>query len=55
MPRPAIGDLLLAVGQVPRAGRNLTLSTGEVRVFTGAGAAYWVVAPMQATIVDFRR
>lgn len=53
--RPAIGARFLAVGRVQNAGKLLTVCTGEVRAFTGAGADYKVVALMQATIVNVRR
>ena len=56
--RPAIGELFLAVGRVVNAGKLMTVCSGEVRAFTdasGNGAAYKVVALMQATIVNVRR
>lgn len=49
--RPALGNRFLAIGKVQSAGKLLTVCTGEVRAFTGDGAAYKVVALMQATIV----
>lgn len=54
--RPAIGQRFVAVGRVQSAGRLLTVCTGEVRAFAGGeGAAYKVVALMQATIANVRR
>jgi uncharacterized protein (TIGR00369 family) len=53
--RPAIGDHFLAIGRVQNAGKLLTVCTGEVRAFSGAGAAHKVVALLQATIVNVRR
>ncbi len=53
--RPALGDSFLAVGRVQSAGRLLTVCTGEVRAFSGAAAAYKVVALMQATIANVCR
>ncbi len=50
--RPALGDHFLAIGTVKNAGKLLTVCAGEVRAFSGAGAAYKVVALMQATIVN---
>lgn len=50
--RPAIGDRFLAIGRVQSSGKLLTVCTGEVRAFTGA--AYKVIAIMQATIVNVR-
>ena len=53
--RPAIGKQFLAIGKVQNAGKLLTVCTGEVRVMTGSGAAYKVVALMQATTANVRR
>jgi len=53
--RPAIGARFLAIGRVQNAGKLLTVCTGEVRAFAGAGSDYKVVALMQATIVNVRR
>lgn len=53
--RPAIGDHFLAIGRVQSAGKLLTVCTGEVRAFSGAGATHKVVALMQATIVNVRQ
>lgn len=53
--RPALGERFIAVGKVQSAGRLLAVSTGEVRAFTDSGAAYKVVAMMQATIVNVPR
>ena len=56
--RPAIGEHFLAIGRVVNAGKLMTVCSGEVRAFTdasGNGAAYKVVALMQATIVNVRR
>jgi len=50
--RPAVGERFLAVGRVQNAGRMLTVCTGEVRAFAGAGPDYKVVALMQATMVS---
>jgi uncharacterized protein (TIGR00369 family) len=50
--RPAIGERFLAVGKVQSAGRMLTVCTGEVRAYAGAGDDYKVIALMQATIVN---
>lgn len=50
--RPAIGERFLAIGKVQSAGKMLTVCTGEVRAFTGAGESYKVVALMQATMVN---
>lgn len=46
---PATGDYLSAVGRVVRAGRTLTVCTGEVRAVT-AGSSQ-LVAVMQATMM----
>jgi uncharacterized protein (TIGR00369 family) len=48
--RPAIGERFVAIGRVQRAGKLLTVCTGEVRAF--AGTSWNVVAIMQATIVN---
>ncbi|MES2532711.1 MAG: PaaI family thioesterase [Pseudomonadota bacterium] len=53
--RPALGERFLAVGRVLNAGKLLTVCTGEVRAFAGAGDKYKVVALMQATIVNVQR
>ncbi|MEY4425766.1 MAG: hypothetical protein RL535_64 [Pseudomonadota bacterium] len=53
--RPAIGKRFLAVGKVQSAGKMLTVCTGEVRAFAGAGDDYKVIALMQATIVNVAR
>ncbi|AEB83514.1 PaaI family thioesterase [Alicycliphilus denitrificans] len=50
--RPAIGERFVAVGKVQSAGRMLTVCSGEVRAFAGAGPDYKVVALMQATMVS---
>ncbi len=50
--RPAMGDRFLAIGKVLNAGKLLTVCTGEVRAYMGAGPEYKVVAIMQATIVN---
>ncbi len=50
--RPAIGQRFLAVGKVQSAGKMLTVCTGEVRAYAGAGDDYKVIALMQATIVN---
>ncbi|MDM0014541.1 PaaI family thioesterase [Variovorax sp. J22P168] len=53
--RPALGERFLAIGRVQSAGRLLTVCSGEVRAFPGAGEDYKVIALMQATIVNVRR
>lgn len=53
--RPALGERFMAVGRVLNAGKLLTVCSGEVRAFAGAGDAYKVVALMQATIVNVQR
>ena len=53
--RPAVGERFLALGRVQSAGKLLTVCTGEVRAFAGDGAAYKVVALMQATMAIVRR
>ena len=53
--RPALGDHFLAIGRVQNSGKLLTVCTGEVRAFSGAGSARKVVALMQATIVNVRQ
>ncbi|CAN5565785.1 PaaI family thioesterase [soil metagenome] len=53
--RPALGERFIAVGRVLNAGKLLTVCSGEVRAFAGAGDAYKVVALMQATIVNVQR
>ena len=50
--RPAIGERFLAIGKVQSAGKMLSVCTGEVRAFSGAGDDYKVVALMQATVVS---
>ena len=52
--RPAIGERFLAIGKVQSAGKMLTVCTGEVRAFAGAGDDYKVIALMQATIVNVK-
>lgn len=53
--RPALGNRFLAIGRVQSSGKLLTVCTGEVRTFAESGAAYKVVALMQATIVNVRQ
>lgn len=53
--RPAIGERFVAIGRVQNAGKLLTVCTGEVRAYSGAGEAHKVVALMQATIANVRR
>jgi uncharacterized protein (TIGR00369 family) len=53
--RPAMGDRFLAIGKVLNAGKLLTVCTGEVRAYMGAGLEYKVIAIMQATIVNVAR
>ena len=53
--RPALGEHFLAIGRVQNSGKFLTVCSGEVRAFPGAGSAHKVVALMQATIVNVRR
>ena len=50
--RPAIGERFLAIGKVQSAGKMLSVCTGEVRAFAGAGDDYKVIALMQATVVN---
>lgn len=52
--RPAIGERFLAVGKVQSAGKMLSVCTGEVRAYAGAGDDYKVIALMQATIVNVK-
>ncbi|MDI1434875.1 PaaI family thioesterase [Polyangium sorediatum] len=52
--RPALGEHFLAIGRVQNAGKLLTVCTGEVRAFSGTGAAHKVIALMQATIANVR-
>ena len=52
--RPAIGERFLAIGKVQSAGKMLTVCTGEVRAYSGAGDDYKVIALMQATIVTVK-
>ena len=53
--RPALGNRFLAIGRVQSSGKLLTVCTGEVRTFAESGAAYKLVALMQATIVNVRQ
>jgi uncharacterized protein (TIGR00369 family) len=46
---PAVGDRFVARGQVVRAGRTITVCTGEVVAYVGD--AERVVALMQATMM----
>jgi uncharacterized protein (TIGR00369 family) len=50
--RPALGARFLAIGRVQSSGKLLTVCSGEVRAFPGAGEEYKVIALMQATIVN---
>ncbi|MBC7843760.1 MAG: PaaI family thioesterase [Gemmatimonadaceae bacterium] len=50
---PAVGDYLRAVGRVVRAGRTLTVCSGEVWAVSGDEAR--VVALMQATMMAVAR
>jgi uncharacterized protein (TIGR00369 family) len=52
--RPALGQHFLAIGTVHKAGRQLTVCTGEVRAYSDDTAAYKVIALMQATIYNLR-
>lgn len=52
--RPAIGERFLAIGKVQSAGKMLSVCTGEVRAFMGAGNDYKVIALMQATVVNIK-
>jgi len=52
--RPALGQHFLAIGRVQNSGKLLTVCTGEVRAFAEGGAAYKLVALMQATIANVR-
>lgn len=49
--RPAVGVDFLAIGKVEKAGRLLTVCTGEVRAFNEVNESYKVVALMQASFV----
>ena len=53
--RPALGNHFLAIGRVQNSGKLLTVCTGEVRAFSGAGSDHKVVALIQATIVNIRQ
>lgn len=53
--RPAVGERFLAIGRVQNAGKFLTVCTGEVHAFSGAGGEHKVIAIMQATIANVRR
>jgi len=53
--RPALGERFMAIGRVVNAGRLMTVCSGEVRAFSGAGSAFKVVALMQATMVNVER
>ncbi len=46
---PAIGEFFIATGKVVRAGRNITVCSGEVMAITPA--THKVVAVMQATMM----
>ena len=46
---PATGDTLRAIGRVVRAGRTITVCTGDVWAINGAES--WLVAIMQATMM----
>jgi uncharacterized protein (TIGR00369 family) len=46
---PAVGDYVKAIGRIVRAGRTLTVCTGEVWAVTGGTAT--LVAVMQATMM----
>jgi len=50
--RPALGERFLAIGKVQNAGKLLTVCSGEVRAFSGAGSSYKLIALMQATIAN---
>lgn len=50
--RPAIGERFLAIGKVQNAGRLLTVCTGEVRAYAGAGDDFKGVAIFQGTFVN---
>ena len=53
--RPALGEHFLAIGRVQNSGKLLSVCTGEVWAFSGAGSAHKVIALMQATIVNVLR
>jgi len=46
---PAVGDYVKSIGRVVRAGRTLTVCSGEVWAVTGQNAV--LVAVMQATMI----
>jgi uncharacterized protein (TIGR00369 family) len=48
--RPAIGEKLVASGQVINAGKRLSVCRGEVRAYTGE--THKVVAVVQATVAN---
>lgn len=50
--RPAIGDRFLAIGKVRKAGKSLTVCTGEVQAFSGSSSN--LIAIMQATVANIR-
>jgi uncharacterized protein (TIGR00369 family) len=50
---PAVGDYIKAIGRVVRAGRTLTVCSGEAWAVTGADAV--LVAVMQATMMAVPR
>jgi len=50
--RPAVGVDFLAIGTVVKAGKLLTVCTGEVRAFNEVNDSYKVVALMQASFVN---
>jgi uncharacterized protein (TIGR00369 family) len=50
---PALGDLFRASGNVVRAGRNLTVVSGELRALEGAGEGR-LVAMMTGTMMAVR-
>lgn len=51
---PAVGNRFVAVGRVVRAGRTLTVCTGEVRAADAASDADRAFLLMQATMIAVR-
>ena len=47
--RPAVGERFLAIGKVCKAGKTLTVCTGEVLAFPAGGGEPKLVAILQAT------
>ncbi len=53
--RPAVGVDFLAIGKVVKAGRLLTVCTGEVRAFNEVNESYKIVAIMQASFANVEK